>query len=131
MDKHFPEDLKYTKEHEWCRLDGDVATVGITWHAQDALGDIVHCELPNPGETVNAGEPFGVVESTKAVSDLYAPLSGEVVERNDDIIEAPENLNDDMYDDGWLIKIKLSDHGELTSLMSRDEYQKFLEELDD
>ena len=131
MDKHFPEDLKYTKEHEWCRIEGDVATVGITWHAQDALGDIVHCELPNTGETVSAGEAFGVVESTKAVSDLYAPLSGEVLERNDDVLEAPENLNEDMYDDGWLIKIKLSTPSELDGLLTRDDYNKFLEELED
>ena len=118
MEKFFPEDLKYTKEHEWCRINGNVATVGITWHAQDALGDIVHCELPNPGETVTAGESFGVVESTKAVSDLYAPLSGSVVERNDDVLEAPENLNEDMYDDGWLIKIELSRPEELGQLLS-------------
>lgn len=130
MDKHFPEDLKYTQEHEWCRISEDnVATVGITWHAQDALGDIVHCELPNVAETVTAGESFGVVESTKAVSDLYAPLSGEVVERNDDVIEAPENLNEDMYDDGWLIKIRLSNPDEAAELLSRDAYLKFLEEL--
>ena len=131
MDKHYPENLKYTKEHEWCRIEGDVATIGITWHAQDALGDIVHCELPEPGETVSANESFGVVESTKAVSDLYAPLSGEVVERNDDVIEAPENLNDDMYDDGWLIKIKLSDPKEVEQLMSKDDYEKVLAELED
>ncbi len=131
MDKHFPEDLKYTKEHEWCRIEGDVATVGITWHAQDALGDIVHCELPGVGETVSAGESFGTVESTKAVSDLYAPLTGEVTERNDDVLEAPENLNDDMYDDGWLIKVKMSNPAEVDALLTRDDYQKFLDELED
>ena len=131
MDKHFPETLKYTQEHEWCRIEGDVATVGITWHAQDALGDIVHCELPAAGETVSAGESFGVVESTKAVSDLYAPLSGKVIERNDDILEAPESLNEDMYDDGWLIKIELSNRSELDALLSRDDYQKFLDESEE
>lgn len=128
MDKHFPEDLLYTKDHEWCRIDGDVATIGITWHAQDQLGDIVYCELPAAGEKVSAGEAFGVVESVKAVSDLYAPLTGEVAERNEDITESPENLNDDVYDDGWLIKVKLADKSELDKLMSKADYEKLLEE---
>lgn len=127
MDKHFPDELLYTKDHEWCRIDGDVATIGITWHAQDQLGDIVFCELPEPGETVASGEAFGVVESVKAVSDLFAPLTGEVAERNDAIIESPENLNDDVYDDGWLIKVKLANKGELEALMSKADYEKLLE----
>jgi glycine cleavage system H protein len=127
MDKHFPEDLLYTKDHEWCRIDGDVATIGITWHAQDQLGDIVFCELPDPGEAMISGQPFGVVESVKAVSDLFAPLSGEVVERNDDIMESPENLNDDVYDDGWLLKIKLSDTSELEGLLKKPDYEAQLQ----
>lgn len=127
-DKHYPENLRYTKEHEWCRVEGDVATIGITWHAQDALGDIVYCELPESGEEIRAGEAFGVVESVKAVSDLFAPVSGKVLERNDDIMEKPEGLNDDCYDDGWMIRVKLEDKDELESLMSAADYKSFLEE---
>ena len=126
MEKHFPENLLYTKEHEWCRVDGDVATIGITWHAQDALGDIVFCELPAAGEAVTAGGTFGVVESVKAVSDLYSPVTGEIVERNDGLLEAPEGLNDDTYDDGWLVRVRLSDASELDTLMSKAEYEQFL-----
>jgi glycine cleavage system H protein len=126
--KNFPDDLHYTKEHEWCRVEGDVATIGITWHAQDALGDIVYVELPAIGEMVSAGQTFGVVESVKAVSDLYAPVSGEVLERNGAILEAPEDLNEDTYDDGWMIKVQLTDLDELGTLMTSEAYQKFLEE---
>ena len=128
MDKHFPENLLYTKDHEWCRVDGDVATIGITWHAQDQLGDIVFCELPEAGETVSSGEAFGVVESVKAVSDLYAPLTGEVTERNENVTESPESLNDDVYDDGWLIKVKLSNKDELSALMPKEQYEQLLAE---
>jgi glycine cleavage system H protein len=128
MERHFPENLLYTKEHEWCLVEGDVATIGITWHAQDALGDIVYCELPAPGEPVAAGQPFGVVESVKAVSDLFSPVTGEVLERNDDIVEAPEDLNEDSYDDGWMIRVKLKDVGELDNLMSASDYEQFLQE---
>ncbi len=127
MDKHFPEDLLYTKDHEWCRIDGDIATIGITWHAQDQLGDIVFCELPGTGEALSSGQAFGVVESVKAVSDLNAPLSGEVVERNDDVMESPENLNDDVYDDGWLLKIKLSDTSEVEGLLKKPDYEALLQ----
>ncbi len=128
MGRNFPENLLYTKDHEWCLVDGDVATIGITWHAQDALGDIVYCELPAPGEQVAAGQPFGVVESVKAVSDLFSPVTGEVTERNDDVIEAPEDLNEDSYDDGWMIRVKLKDTTEVDGLMSSSDYEKFLEE---
>jgi glycine cleavage system H protein len=128
MERHFPENLLYTKEHEWCLVEGDVATIGITWHAQDALGDIVYCELPAPGEAVAAGQPFGVVESVKAVSDLFSPVTGEVLERNDDVIEAPEDLNEDAYDDGWMIRVKLKDPTELDGLMSAADYEEFLSE---
>ncbi|MCC7383412.1 MAG: glycine cleavage system protein GcvH [Deltaproteobacteria bacterium] len=131
MEKHFPEALRYTKEHEWCRIEGDVATFGITWHAQDQLGDIVFCELPEIGEEVTAGEAFGVVESVKAVSDLFAPVSGKVIERNDDIVEKPEGLNDDCYDDGWMIRVKIGDKSELEGLMNASAYQKFLEEAEE
>jgi glycine cleavage system H protein len=127
MDKHYPEDLLYTKEHEWCRIKDGVATIGVTWHAQDALGDIVFCELPAVGENVGAGQPFGVVESVKAVSDLYAPLSGEVVERNDDLVEAPESLNEDCYDEGWMIKIEISDDAQIGQLLKHADYLAFLE----
>lgn len=128
MDKHFPEDLKYTKDHEWCRIEGDVATVGITWHAQDQLGDVVYCELPDAGEDVSAGQPFGVVESVKAVSDLVAPITGKVTEKNDAVVEAPEGLNEDMYGDGWLIRIKVENPSELDQLMDHEAYAKFVEE---
>lgn len=128
MEQHYPETLLYTKEHEWCRIEGDIATIGITWHAQDALGDVVYCELPNADEDITAGQAFGVVESVKAVSDLYAPISGTVVERNDDIIESPEGLNDDPYDDGWLIKVKIKDQAELEGLLSKADYEQFLRE---
>lgn len=130
VDKHFPEDLMYTKEHEWCSLKDDVATIGITWHAQDALGDIVYCELPGPGEKISAGEPFGVVESVKAVSDLYAPITGEVTERNDDIMEKPEGLNEDMYGDGWMIRVKVTSAQEIGDLLSKADYEAFLAEQD-
>jgi glycine cleavage system H protein len=131
MEKHFPDNLRYTKEHEWCRIEGDTATIGITWHAQDQLGDIVYCELPEPGEEITAGEPFGVVESVKAVSDLFAPVSGTILERNDDVIEKPEGLNDDCYDDGWMVRVELSDRAEIDALMSAAGYVKFLEEAEE
>jgi glycine cleavage system H protein len=131
MEKHFPEGLRYTKEHEWCKVEGEIATIGITWHAQDQLGDIVYCELPEQGEEITSGEPFGVVESVKAVSDLFAPISGKVIEKNDDIVEKPEGLNDDCYDDGWMIRVRMSDKGELDGLMNAAGYVKFLEEAEE
>jgi glycine cleavage system H protein len=127
MEQHHPEDLLYTKEHEWCRVEGDTVVIGITWHAQDALGDIVFCELPPPDEAVSAGQTFGVVESVKAVSDLYSPVTGTVVERNDDIVESPEGLNEDPYDDGWMIKVKMTDPSQLEGLMKKADYEAFLE----
>jgi glycine cleavage system H protein len=131
VERHFPENLLYTKEHESCRIDGEVATIVITWHAQDQLGDIVYCELPAIGEQITQGESFGAVESVKAVSDLYAPLSGKVLERNDDVIESPEGLNEDPYDDGWMIKVKLSRKGELEGLIPLDAYLEYLEEIEE
>ena len=131
MERHFPEGLRYTKDHEWCRLDGDIATIGITWHAQDALGDIVFTELPKIGESVSSGEPFGVVESVKAVSDLFSPVSGKVTERNDSVIESPEGLNEDCYDDGWLIRVEVSDPADLEGLMTAAQYTKFLDDAEE
>ena len=131
MERHFPAGLRYTKDHEWCRLDGDIATIGITWHAQDALGDIVFTELPKIGESVSSGEPFGVVESVKAVSDLFSPVSGKVTERNDSVIESPEGLNEDCYDDGWLIRVEVSDPADLDGLMTAAQYTKFLDDAEE
>lgn len=128
MERLFPDELLYTKQHEWCRIQGDVATIGITWYAQDSLGDIVYCELPEAGEDVSAGETFGVIESVKAVSDLYSPVSGKVIERNDAIMESPENLNEDTYDDGWMIRVQIGDRSEMDKLLSKAEYEKILAE---
>lgn len=124
----FPDNLKYTKEHEWVRIDGDVATMGITEYAADQLGDIVYIELPKEGEEVKQGEPFGVVESVKAVSDLYGALSGTVTEINDTLSENPETLNEDCYEEGWLIKVRVKEKGELENLMCHREYRSHIEE---
>lgn len=126
-----PEDLRYTREHEWVALQGDVAIVGITDHAQEQLGDVVYVELPGVGDRVSKAEPFGVVESTKAVSDVYAPISGEVTEINDDLPDNPELVNEDPYGDGWLVKIQVADPSELDDLMSAAEYRAFLETPED
>lgn len=124
----FPEDLKYTREHEWVSIDGSVATIGITDHAQEQLGDVVFVELPSVGDRVEKADAFGVVESTKAVSDVYAPLSGEVSEVNDDLPDNPELINEDPYGDGWMVKITLGDKADLEDLMTAEEYRKFIEE---
>jgi len=124
----FPEELKYTEEHEWVMVADDVVTIGITDFAQDQLGDVVFVELPAVGTMVEAGKPFGVVESVKAVSDVYAPISGEVVEINEELPDSPETINTSPYEDGWMIKIKLSDSAELDGLMDADAYQEFIEE---
>ncbi len=123
-----PEDLKYTREHEWVSIDGSVATIGITDHAQEQLGDVVFVEPPSLGDRVEKADAFGVVESTKAVSDVYAPLSGEVTEVNDDLPDNPELINEDPYGDGWMVKITLGDKADLEDLMTADEYRKFIEE---
>jgi glycine cleavage system H protein len=117
-----PIDLKYATSHEWARLDGDIITVGITDHAQEALGDLVFVELPEVGDSVNAGDEAGVVESVKAASDIYAPVSGEVVEVNPALEDTPELINSDPYGEGWMYKIKVSDLAELDDMMSADEY---------
>lgn len=123
----FPEELKYTEEHEWVSLDGDIATIGVTDFAQDQLGDVVFVELPEVGEQLQSGKPFGVVESVKAVSDVYAPVSGEVVEINDALPDDPELINNSPYEEGWMLKIRLSSPAELEDLMSVEAYQDFIE----
>ena len=124
----YPDDLKYHREHDWARLDGDTATLGITWYAQDALGEIVHYEPPDVGSSLARDESYGEVESVKAVSDLVAPLSGEVVEVNQAVVEAPETINSDPYGKGWLVQVRLSDSGELDDLLDVQAYKQLLEE---
>lgn len=124
----FPDDLKYTKEHEWVRLNGDTAIIGITDYAQEQLGDIVYLELPGEGEEIEKGEPFGVVESVKAVSDIYAVVTGTVLEVNDPLSENPETLNEDCYEEGWLIKVKVANKKDLDDLMDHKQYQAFIKE---
>ncbi len=123
----FPEELKYTEEHEWIMVEGDIATIGITDFAQDQLGDIVFVELPEVGDTLEAGKNLGVVESVKAVSDVYSPLSGEVVEVNEELPDEPETLNNSPYESGWMIKLKVSDMSGLDSLLDVSAYQEFIE----
>ncbi|WP_029918240.1 glycine cleavage system protein GcvH [Pelobacter seleniigenes] len=124
----FPDDLKYTEEHEWVLVEDDIVTIGITDFAQEQLGDVVFVELPEVGDDLEAGKSFGVVESVKAVSDIYAPVSGEVVEINDELPNEPEIINSSPYDDGWLVRLKLTDPGELDDLMDADAYQEFIEQ---
>ena len=121
-----PADLKYTKEHEWASIEGDVATFGITDHAQDALGDIVFVELPEQGRVLEAGEAFAVVESVKAVSDVFAPVAGEVIEVNSALEGAPEKVNEDPYGAGWIARVKMS--SDTVDLLTADEYNAYLEE---
>ncbi len=124
----FPEDLKYSKEHEWVLIEDNVATVGITDYAQDQLGDIVFVELPAIGDKVSKEDAFGVVESVKAVSDIYAPVSGKVLEVNDDLPDNPEMVNEDPYGDGWMIKIEMNDPEDLQDLMTAAEYEEYVAE---
>jgi len=121
-----PKGLKYSKEHEWVITEDAVATVGITDHAQDQLGEIVYIELPSVGDKISKDDPFGVIESVKAVSDIYAPVSGTVVEVNEDLPESPEVVNEDPYGDGWLIKVKMNDPSDLDDLMDNQEYEEML-----
>lgn len=122
----YPKELKYSKEHEWVRVAGNLATIGITHHAQNALGDIVYTELPKIGTTFKAMQEFGVVESVKTVSTLFCPVSGEVTEINSDLSSKPEVVNSDPYNKGWMIKIKMTDKNELNALMSADQYQALI-----
>lgn len=123
---NIPEELKYTKEHEWVRIDGDIATVGITDFAQSELGDIVFVELPEVGDETTINESFGTIEAVKAVSDMFAPLSGEVVEVNEALADAPETINKDPYGEGWIIKIKMSDKSELDQLLDKAQYEELI-----
>ena len=122
----YPETYRYTKEHEWVLLEGDTAAVGITFHAQQELGDIVYVDLPKPGTKVEVGKSFGSVESVKAVSDIYSPVTGEVVEANTTLADAPEKLNEDPHGAAWLVKIKLADPSELNGLLSAADYQAYI-----
>ncbi len=120
-----PEELQYTKTHEWVRHEDDVVTIGITEHAQDELGDVVFIELPEIGTSFASGDSFGTVESVKAVSDLYTPVDGEVVEVNEALNDAPEKINEDSYGEGWIVRLRVSGEGDL---LSAEEYEKLLEE---
>lgn len=125
----FPTELKYTKEHEWTRAEGKLVTVGVTDHAQSALGDVVFVDLPKVGRELKAGETFGVVESIKAVSDLYSPIAGKVVEINSALINEPSQVNNDPYGRAWMIKIEAADPGALGALMDAGAYQKYVASL--
>ncbi len=122
----YPQSLKYTKEHEWARVSGNTATVGITVYAKDQLGDVVYLELPEPGATVKRGEPFGVVESTKAVSELFAPVSGKVTKVNKALVDAPEGINDDPHEKGWMIEIEMSAPAEAGELLDAKQYEELI-----
>lgn len=122
-----PDNLKYTQDHEWVLVDGDVATVGITYFAQGELGDIVFVEIETEGESLDKGEIFGTVEAVKTVSDLFMPLSGEVIEVNEGLSDNPEVVNKDPFGDGWMIKVKIANEAELADLLSPEEYQKMIE----
>ena len=121
-DASYPDDLLYHPEHDWARIDGDVATLGITWYAQDALGEVVFFDPPQVGTTITKDQPYAEVESVKAVSDVIAPLSGEIIEVNDGLSDSPENINEDSYGEGWLVKVRLSDPSERDSLLDAATY---------
>ncbi|HEY6344650.1 MAG TPA: glycine cleavage system protein GcvH [Bryobacteraceae bacterium] len=122
----YPENYRYTKEHEWVQLEGDIGTVGITFHAQKELGDIVYADLPKPGTLVERGKAMGSVESVKAVSEIYSPVSGQVVEVNETLAAAPEKLNQDPHGEAWLVKIKVSAPSEIDGLLSAADYQSYV-----
>ena len=126
MAADYPEDLKYHPEHDWARIDGDVAVFGVTWYAQDALGEVGFYDPPAVGSTVAKDGAYAEVESVKAVSDVFAPLSGEIVEVNEALSDSPEKINDDPYGDGWLVKVKLSDLGEIDQLLDVAAYRDLL-----
>jgi glycine cleavage system H protein len=126
-DESYPEDLLYHPEHDWARVDGEQATFGVTWYAQDQLGEVVFFEPPKVGATVAKGEPYAEVESVKAVSDVYAPLSGEIVEVNQGLSDSPEQINEDPYGSGWLVRVRLSEKGELEQLLDVQSYRSGLE----
>ena len=124
----YPDDLLYHPEHDWARIDGDEATFGITWFAQDALGELVHYEAPEAGSTVAKDQTYAEVESVKAVSDVIAPLSGEILEVNGAVADAPETVNEDPYGEGWLVRVRLTDPSEVNSLMGAEDYRRHLAE---
>jgi glycine cleavage system H protein len=123
----YPDGLRYHHEHDWAKIDGDEATLGITWYAQDSLGELVHFEPPDEGATVGKDESYGEVESVKAVSDLISPLSGEVIEVNQKVVDAPETVNEDPYGEGWLIRIRMTNPAERDQLLDAAAYRKLLE----
>ena len=125
-EESYPDELRYHPEHDWARIEGDEAVFGITWYAQESLGEVVFYEAPDAGTTVSKDQPYPEVESVKAVSAVYAPLSGEVVEANGEIADSPEQINEDPYGTGWLVRVKLSDPAEADSLMSAAEYRELL-----
>ena len=128
MSDQYPDGLLYHPEHDWAKLDGDTATFGVTWYAQDALGEVVFYEAPDVGTTVTKDQAYAEVESVKPVSDVFAPLSGEITEANEALADDPEKINSDPYGDGWMVKIKLSDPSETEGLMDADAYRKMLDE---
>jgi glycine cleavage system H protein len=127
-EESYPEDLRYHPEHDWARVEGDLATLGITWYAQDQLGEIVHYEPPDEGSPLAKDESYGEVESVKAVSDIVSPLSGEVVEVNTKVVEEPETVNEDPYGEGWLVRVRLTDAAEVDELLDAAAYRKLLEQ---
>ena len=124
----YPDRYQYTAEHEWVSVDGDVGTIGITQHAQEELGDVVFVELPEVGASFERNAVFGTIESVKAVSDLYAPISGEVVEINEDLVDRPETVNEDPHESAWMVRIKFSDPGQIDALMAASDYQALIQE---
>ena len=123
----FPEGLKYSEEHEWVKVEADNATIGVSDFAQDSLGDIVYVELPEVGSQIVEGKPFGVVESVKAVSDIYAPINGEVLAINEELLDAPELVNSSPYEDAWMIKVRIADSSQIDGLMDAEAYQQMLD----
>ena len=128
MSDKYPSDLLYTEDHEWARVEGNLATIGVTQFAVDQLGDVTQVELPREGETLKAGEAFGTVESVKAVSDLFAPITGKVVKVNSPLVDSPEYVSEDPYDGGWMIQVEVGNAEELKKLMTPDAYETFLKE---
>ncbi len=126
-----PMDRRYTKDHEWVKPDEDLAVIGITGYAQEQLGDIVYVELPQPGDSLSQFESFGIIESVKAASDLFAPISGEVVAVNEELVDRPELVNEDPYGDGWMLKVHPEDESEMESLMTAEEYEAHLKTLEE
>jgi glycine cleavage system H protein len=124
----YPDELKYHPEHDWARVEGTEAVLGITWFAQDALGELVHFEAPAAGTSITQGEPYGEIESVKAVSDVIAPVSGEVLEVNEKVVDAPETVNEDPYGEGWLVRVRLGDPSELDALLDVEAYRKVVAE---